>query len=117
MRRVNGAALREGGFEVTASFGRAGAGQCALDGLPGEGRVECGARSALRVVPAGAFAAADGAFAGCEAVHAHLTGLTGWRAPSPLASHNVQYELWHKLCPSVSHLLHPAVIFSMVGTL
>lgn len=104
--RVNGEALREDGLEVTARFGRASAQQCALDGLPGEGRVECGARCALRVVPAGAFAAADGAFAGCETVHAHVTGLTCW-ASNLHGSSRVAITSCCRLCPHRSSCMLP----------
>ncbi len=71
--RVNGQAIREGGFEVHAAYGAAAAHECAVAGLFETGDHTCGAATELRVVPAGKHAAGR-AFLGTEVVHAHLTG-------------------------------------------
>ena len=68
---MNGQAVREGGFEVAAHYGPAGAGECALEGLPVSGLIGCGEAAAeLRIVAAGGARP----FLGCESVHAHVTG-------------------------------------------
>ncbi|CAL8470626.1 g10168 [Coccomyxa elongata] len=75
---VNGQTLKEGGFEVHAAYGAAGAHECAVAGLLEAEHHTCGRATELRVVPAGRHSSGR-AFLGTEVVHAHLTGASGAR--------------------------------------
>ena len=71
--RVNGQAIKEGGFEVHAAYGAAAAHECSVAGLMEAQHHTCGRATELRVVPAGKHSSGR-AFLGTEVVHAHLTG-------------------------------------------
>ncbi|KAK9845317.1 hypothetical protein WJX81_003385 [Elliptochloris bilobata] len=74
--RVNGCAVREGGYEVQAAFGAFRALECAVEAVDALAAVAVGSVTELMVVPLVAKEMGR-AYSGTEVVQAHVTGPSG----------------------------------------